>query len=83
MIEMSKEELLKNGYKAYENDEICVFWNPELCEHATECIRANSKVFDVSRRPWVDVSQAPASEIAEIIDKCPSEALKYELKSKE
>ena len=72
---MSKEELLKNGYKAYENDEICVFWNPELCEHATECIRANSKVFDVS--------QAPASEIAEIIDKCPSEALKYELKSKE
>ena len=75
-----KEKLISEGYKAYENDEIIVFWKPELCEHATECIRRNNKVFDVSRRPWVDVSQASASEIAEIIDKCPSKALKYELK---
>ena len=75
-----KEELISEGYKAYENDEIIVFWKPDLCEHATECIRGNNNVFDVSRRPWVDLSQAPASEIAEIIDKCPSEALKYALK---
>ena len=77
---MSKEELLSNGYKAYENEEIIVFWNPDLCEHAGECIRGNGKVFDVARRPWVDISQAPAGEIAQIIDKCPSGALKYELK---
>ncbi len=75
-----KEELISEGYKAYENDEIIVFWKPDLCEHATECIRGNNNVFDVSRRPWVDLSQAPANEIAEIIDKCPSEALKYVLK---
>ena len=75
-----KENLISQGYKAYENDEIMVFWKPDLCEHATECIRGNNNVFDVSRRPWVDLSQAPASEIAEIIDKCPSEALKYALK---
>ena len=73
-----KENLISLGYKAYENDEIIVFW--DLCEHATECIMGNNKVFDVSRRPWVDLSQAPASEIAEIIDKCPSGALKYALK---
>lgn len=77
---MSGDELLENGYKAYENDEIVVYWNPELCVHAAECIRGNPEVFDVSRRPWVDVSKAPAGEIAEIIDKCPSGALKYELK---
>ena len=77
---MLKEELLSKGYKAYENDEICVFWNPDLCQHAGECIKANSKVFDVSRRPGVDVSQAPGDEIASIIDRCPSEALRYELK---
>ena len=76
----NKEDLISQGYKVYENDEIIVFWKPDLCEHATECIRGNNKVFDVSRRPWVDLSQAPASEIAEIIDKCPSGALKYELK---
>lgn len=72
-----KEELIAQGYKAYETDEIIVFWKPDLCEHATECIRGNNKVFDVSRRPWVDPSQAPAGEIAAIIDKCPSGALKY------
>ena len=76
----SREELISNGYKAYENDDIIVYWNPELCEHAAECIRGNGKVFDVSRRPWVDLSQAPASESSEIIDRCPSGALKYELK---
>ncbi len=79
---MSKEELLEKGYKAYENDEIIVFWNPKLCEHATECIRGNNKVFDPTRRPWVDISDASASEIASIIDKCPSGALLYEIKRK-
>ena len=76
----NKEELISKGYREYETDEIIVFWKPELCEHAAECIRGNNKVFDPTRRPWVDLSQAPASEIAEIIDKCPSGALKYELK---
>ncbi len=80
---MSKEELLSNGYKAYENNEICVFWNPDLCQHVGECLKGNVKVFDVSRRPWVDVSQAPASEIASIIDRCPSGALKYQLKKRQ
>lgn len=76
----NKQKLISKGYKAYENDEIIVFWKPDFCEHATECVRGNNKVFDVSRMPWVDISQAPAGEIAEIIDKCPSGALKYELK---
>ena len=28
---------------------------------------------------WIDLSQAPATEIADIIDRCPSKALQYEL----
>lgn len=75
-----KEELINNGYKAYENEDIIVFWNPDLCQHATECIKGNNQVFDVNKRPWVDLSAAPAKEISTIIDKCPSGALKYELK---
>lgn len=75
-----KEELISKGYKAYENDEIIVFWKPDLCVHATECVRGNNSVFNPTRRPWVDLSQGEASEIAQIIDKCPSGALKYELK---
>ena len=64
----------------YENNEIKVTWTPSICQHAGKCVMGNSKVFNVQRRPWVDLSQASASEIASIIDKCPSGALRYELK---
>ena len=74
-----KEELEAQGYKTYENDDIQVFWKPRLCQHIGECARGNYNVFNPQRRPWVDVSQAPASEIADIIDRCPSKALLYEL----
>ena len=74
-----KEELEKQGFKTYENEDIQVFWNPKLCTHAGECARGNNDVFAPIRRPWVDLSQAPAAEIAAIIDRCPSRALQYEL----
>ena len=73
-----KEELEAKGYKAYEGEEICVFWNPNLCTHATECVRGNRAVFDVNRRPWIDPNAASGDEIAAIIDRCPSKALQYE-----
>ena len=66
--------------KEYKNDEITVIWNPGICQHAGKCARGNGKVFDPKRRPWVDLSQAPATEIAAIIDQCPSKALQYKLK---
>ena len=74
-----KEELEAKGFKTYENEDIQVFWNPKLCQHAGKCVMGNGKVFEVGRRPWVDLSQAPATEIADIIDRCPSKALQYEL----
>lgn len=76
-----RKELESKGYKTYENNEINVFWNPEICQHSTNCVRGNSLVFDTTKRPWVDINAAPVTEIAEIIDKCPSGALKYELKN--
>lgn len=77
MMVQSKEQ---NNNRIYENDEIKVFWTPDLCTHATECWKANRAVFDPGRKPWVDVNAAKGSEIAAIIDKCPSGALRYELK---
>ena len=75
------EELINRGYKSYENDEIRVFWNPNVCQHAAKCIQGNTAVFDPKRRPWIDLSQASAKEIAALIDQCPSKALLYELKN--
>jgi Iron-binding zinc finger CDGSH type/Divergent 4Fe-4S mono-cluster len=34
-------------------------------------------VFDVSRRPWVDVDAAGPDEIAAVIRSCPTDALRY------
>ena len=78
---MTKKEIMaEKGYKTYENDEIMVFWNPKLCVHVAECVKGNPDVFAPARRPWVDVNAAPAKEIAEIIDRCPAQALMYEFK---
>ena len=77
-----KNELEPQGYRTYENDDIMVFWNPEMCQHASKCVGGDPDVFDPKRRPWVDLSKADAKEIAEIIDRCPSKALQYELKIK-
>jgi CDGSH-type Zn-finger protein len=36
------------------------------------------KVFNVQRRPWVDVDAADADRIAEAVEGCPTAALRYE-----
>ncbi|MBQ9031252.1 MAG: (4Fe-4S)-binding protein [Parasporobacterium sp.] len=71
----------KKWTRIYETDEIRVFWDAEACTHASECWKANIKVFDPRRKPWVDLTGAPAKEIARVIDLCPSGALAYEWKS--
>jgi hypothetical protein len=43
-----------------------------------ECLRAQPEVFDVRRRPWVDVGAADAEAIAGAIRLCPTGALQYE-----
>ena len=45
-----------------------------------KCARGNIGVFNPKRRPWIDLSQASAKEIAALIDTCPSKGLQYELK---
>ena len=65
--------------RVYENEEIRVFWYADRCQHAKKCVTGSWQAFDMSRRPWVDVNAIPAKELAEIIDRCPSGALKYEL----
>lgn len=39
-----KKELEAQGYRIYENDDIMVFWNPKMCQHAAKCVGGNSYV---------------------------------------
>lgn len=63
--------------KEYQNNELIVHWFPELCSKSGVCTGGLPKVFDADRRPWIDVNQGEAQNIMEIIDRCPSGALKY------
>ena len=63
----------------YTSDEIMVSYDPKICIHAAECVKGLPEVFDPNKKPWVNVSGANPDEIVEVINKCPSGALEYEL----
>ena len=63
--------------RSYKNEDITVHWRPRECVHAGTCFRELRKVFDPSRRPWIDMSQAETDAIIDIVDRCPTDALTY------
>ncbi|MFJ4699794.1 (4Fe-4S)-binding protein [Streptomyces sp. NPDC088768] len=67
----------REGAKRYEGAELAVSYEVGLCLHAAECVRGLPAVFDVERRPWITPDGAPAAEVAEVIERCPSGALQY------
>ncbi|MEI3604829.1 GNAT family N-acetyltransferase [Pseudogracilibacillus sp. SE30717A] len=69
------------SYKKYEGQKITVYFDKEICQHAAECVKGLPEVFNVKARPWISPDQADEKKIAEVIHRCPSGALKYQLKS--
>ena len=76
-IELDEMKQNKGGSKSYKNDDITVFWRPELCIHSANCLVGLPGVFDSSERPWVNIRGASSKEIIRTIDTCPSRALLY------
>ena len=66
--------------KSYESDDITVTYSLRRCIHAAECVHGLGTVFDPKRRPWIDPEQASAEDIAAVIQRCPTGALKYQRK---
>jgi uncharacterized Fe-S cluster protein YjdI len=62
--------------RRYETDEIVVEWEPRLCYHSHNCVRALPQVFDPDARPWVQPEQASADEVEAAVAHCPSGALR-------
>ena len=63
--------------REYRTDRITVEWYAERCIHSANCIRALPRVFDPTRRPWVDVDAADADAIAAAVRRCPTGALHF------
>jgi CDGSH-type Zn-finger protein/uncharacterized Fe-S cluster protein YjdI len=64
--------------RTYETDRIRVHWDSDKCIHTARCLNALPQVFDVGRRPWIDVEAADADAVAAAVETCPSGALWYE-----
>ena len=62
--------------REYTYDGVTVFWNSDLCTHCENCVDSLPDVFDTTRRPWVDLTKAPAGEVIETVKNCPSGALR-------
>lgn len=64
--------------RSYTNGDITVHWKPRECVHAGTCFREMRKVFDPSRRPWIDLTQGETDAIIDIVERCPTDALTYD-----
>lgn len=65
--------------KEYRNNDIIIYWYPQDCSHAGKCWQTLPDVFDMEKRPWVNISGSSPEVIIKTIDKCPSRALQYSL----
>jgi uncharacterized Fe-S cluster protein YjdI len=65
--------------RRYVGDGITVHWEPALCIHVANCLRALPDVFDARRLPWVQLDAADKDAIIAAVRTCPTGALSYEL----
>ena len=63
--------------RTYSNERIAVEWDSTLCIHTARCLNAAPSVFDVQRRPWVEIDAADADVVAAAVETCPTSALRY------
>jgi uncharacterized Fe-S cluster protein YjdI len=63
--------------REYSNDNLTIFWDSSKCIRSGNCDRQLPEVFDINKRPWVNINAADAEEIKRVIDTCPTGALSY------
>jgi uncharacterized Fe-S cluster protein YjdI len=63
----------------YRSAKLVVRYDPGICIHAGLCVRGLPSVFNVSKKPWIDVNGASPAAIIEQVEQCPSGALTYEV----
>lgn len=74
------EDLKKQGKKVYEDENIAISWDPDICIHAGECFKTAPGVFKPQERPWIQLEGESLEKTVEAVEKCPSGAIKYCLK---
>jgi uncharacterized Fe-S cluster protein YjdI/CDGSH-type Zn-finger protein len=66
--------------RTYETDDIAVDWYPERCIHSARCVAGLPDVFDPRRKPWIELWDHSADQLAAVVERCPTGALHYRRK---
>ncbi|MBO0412809.1 (4Fe-4S)-binding protein [Enterococcus hulanensis] len=74
---VNEAELLAQGYRKYHGEGIDIYYNKDICAHIGNCVRGNSEIFEVGRRPWIIPDNGSVENASHVVDTCPSGALKY------
>ena len=61
--------------RLYSNDDISVFWDSDRCFHAKKCVTGCPEAFDITRKPWININDAPTAKVWKAVSNCPSGAL--------
>ncbi len=62
-------------HRLYANNDISVFWNSDKCFHAKKCVTGCPEAFDITRKPWINIDNAPVAKVWQAVSNCPSGAL--------
>jgi uncharacterized Fe-S cluster protein YjdI len=63
--------------KEYSNNEITVKWQPKLYKHSGVCVKTLPKVYNLKKKPWINLDMADTDKIKSQIKNCPSGALSF------
>jgi CDGSH-type Zn-finger protein/uncharacterized Fe-S cluster protein YjdI len=64
----------------YPGKDADVVWDERLCIHIGECGRAKGDLFVGGRKPWCQPDLASVADVVDVVERCPSGALVYEVK---
>ena len=68
-----------NPIKVYPGEQAQVAWDGRLCIHVGECGRATNQLFEGGRNPWCQPDLVDLDAVADVVRRCPTGALTYQL----
>jgi len=70
---------MSDKIQEYKGKKISVFFESARCIHAGRCVHGLPEVFQAGvKGPWINPDAADADKLAQLIETCPSGALRYE-----
>jgi len=65
---------------AFSGEKVNVSWDGRLCIHIAECGQAKGNLFVRDRQPWCQPDLVNVSDVKDVVERCPSGALVYQVK---